>query len=448
VVLTVDPGTAPAAIQWTLNYPTTAVARIAAVAGPAASAANKTLTCAAFRCVLWGINTQTIQSGVVAVLTLELAKDASGGVAFQLTGALAASLLADPILINTANGLLTVAKTPPVFPPDIVEPTNGAVYWSTTQPDCSSLAEDPIPITNQLGVTIGYSCYVAGTFPWLAAGGQWSTTIRVAAPVSAPIGVDYTFYDTNGNPLSMNTTGLYAASSNDVNFALYANQPAEIDLLGATSTAPSYSSITMGSAYAVFFCPDALTCSNVLPQLNYSALPSEPWALSGPIVWDVTLNYWSSTAWTQFCGEGIDDGGMRRVSLVIYNDDLTAMAPTVSVFDSAGTLVGQATTPSIPPLQYGGTGEGGAYGALLSSIIPTPLPSGVFKVLVDSGSLYSEVEMIQFNGTSATTMQLAFDTSPTSSPASTLSAAAVQRSYLRRLRVTSMPKAVFRGLPR
>ena len=51
------------------------------------------------------------------------------------------------------------------------QPTNGAVYWSATQPDCSSLNETAFAIKNAAGKTIGYSCYVSGTFVWLAAGG-------------------------------------------------------------------------------------------------------------------------------------------------------------------------------------------------------------------------------------------------------------------------------------
>jgi hypothetical protein len=103
------------------------------------------------------------------------------------------------------------------------QPTNGAVYWSATKPDCSSLNESPVAITDASGKTLGYSCYMGGTFVWLAAGGAWSTSIRVAAPASAAIGVDYSFYDTNGNNLSIDTSGSYPASSDDVNFALYPN---------------------------------------------------------------------------------------------------------------------------------------------------------------------------------------------------------------------------------
>ena len=167
------------------------------------------------------------------------------------------------------------------------QPTNGAVYWSTVAPNCTSLAgESPVAITNSSGKTIGYSCYVSGTFVWLAAGGGWSSSIRVAAPASAAIGVDYTFYDTSGNNLKLDTTiggGSSTTSDNDVNFALSANQPAEVGLLGATSGAPKYASTATGSVYGVFYCPDATTCANVVPQLLYSALPGTPWALSVPI---------------------------------------------------------------------------------------------------------------------------------------------------------------------
>jgi hypothetical protein len=329
------------------------------------------------------------------------------------------------------------------------QPTNGAVYWSPVNvppPDCSSLAgESPVAITNSSGTTIGYSCYVSGTFVWLAAGGGWRTSIRVAAPASAPIGVDYTFYDTSGNDLRLDTTfgnGSSTTSGNGVNFALYANQPAEVGLLGSTSDAPRYGSTSTGSVYAVFYCPDAATCANVLPQLLYSTLPANSWLLSVPISWDTEL-------WTQWSAEGIDDGSTRRVSLAIYNEDVTATSYTVRVYDSTGVLAGTGTTPLIPalqPLPDGSLGEGGTYGALLSDVISTPLPRGVFKVLVDGGSKYSAVEVLQFDGPAAVALQVAYDSASHSS--SSLSAASARRRNLRSARMASMPKPVFSALAR
>lgn len=327
---------------------------------------------------------------------------------------------------------LAVAETQP--------PVSGPVYWSKTAPDCSSLAgESAVAIVNAAG-TIGYSCYVAGTFVWLAAGGGWSTAIRVAAPASGAIGVDYSFYDTSGNNLKMDNTsgGSARASSDDVNFALAANQAAEINLSGATSDAPAYAKTVTGTAYAVFYCPNAETCANVVPQLLYSALPATPWLLSAPIAWDTAL----STAWSAV---GIDDGGAHRVSLAVYNEDIAPASYRVSVFDGAGKLAATGTTPSVPPLQSlagGGYGEGGAYGAMLSDVVAGPLPSGPFKILIDGGSMYSAVEVLQFNGPSATDLQLGYD-----SQAPSLSSDAVRTLNLRRSRVTLRPKTLFRPLP-
>ena len=322
------------------------------------------------------------------------------------------------------------------------QPTNGAVYWSALPPDCSSLAgESPVAITNSSGMTIGYSCYVSGTFVWLAAGGGWGTSIRVAAPASAAIGVDYMFYDTNGNNLRLDTTfggDSPRTSSSEVSFALYANQPAEVVLLGATNNAPQYGSTSTGSVYAMIYCPDATTCGNVLPQLLYSALPTMPWSLSVPISWDTEL-------WTQWSAEGIDDGSTHRVSLVIYNEDLTATNYIVRVYDHTGSLAGTGMTPSIPPLHLlsnGFLGEGGTYGALLSDVISTPLPSGVFKVVVDGGSKYSAVEVLQFNGPSATTLQVTYE----SAPDSISRAASQSRADIRSARVEAMRKPVLGAL--
>jgi len=318
--------------------------------------------------------------------------------------------------------------------PGTQPPVSGPAYWATTAPDCSSLAgESPVAIVGASGI-IGYSCYVSGTFVWLAAGGEWSTAIRVAAPASGAIGVDYSFYDPSGNNLKLDTT---AASGDNVNFALSANQPAEIDLLGATSDAPKYATTATGTVYAVFYCPDAATCANVLPQLLYSALPTTPWSLSVPIAWDTAL----ATEWSAV---GVDDGGAHRVSLVIYNEDIAPTSYRVQVFDSAGNLVAGGTTPSIPPLQAlagGAYGEGGTYAAMLSDVVTGRLPSGPFKILIDGGSIYSAVEVLQVNGPSATALQVAYDSQP-----DLASGDAVRLVSLRRARVASRAKPVFQPL--
>ena len=79
---------------------------------------------------------------------------------------------------------------------------------------------------------------------------------------------------------------------------------------------------------------------------------------------------------------------------------------------------------------------------LLSQVVPK-LPSGVFKVLVDGGQYYSAVEVLQINGTSATTLQVAYD----SALGSTSTAAKPRRASVRRSRVPASPKMMFHSLP-
>jgi hypothetical protein len=317
------------------------------------------------------------------------------------------------------------------------QPTNGPVYWSTTPPDCTSLNnQTPVTISNASGTPIGYSCTVSGTFVWLVAGGGWTVKIRAGAPATAAIGVDYSFYDPAGNNLNIDTTntlpgGSAITSGDEVDFALSPNQPLEVDLLGATSNAPNYAPTTTGTVYAVFYCPDATTCGYILPQLIYLQPPThpQPGLATVPIAWD-------GTASTQWSAEGVDDGVNNIVSFVVYNQDYTAATFNVDVFDGTGALVASGTTPSIPPaplLSGGYYGEAGTYGADLRTpglITSGAIPSGVFKVLIDGGTIYSSVQMFQSTGPALASMQVSYDAAPGST--GTI-ASAVRRAHATRL---------------
>lgn len=308
------------------------------------------------------------------------------------------------------------------------------VYWSAIKPNCTSLGEEaPVSITDSSGNVLGYSCFVSGTFVWLAAGGIWGTTIRVSAPASGAVGLEYGFYSTTGSGQSLDATvdGIPRSlqSGNGLAFSLLANQPVEVELLGATDDTPSYGVTAEGSMYVVFFCPDAITCSHVQPQLLYSALPTYPWSLSVPITWDSEVSsQWSAVA--------VDNGSTDVVGLVVYNEDVTPTSYTVDVYDSTGTLAGSATTPTLAAF-LPNSGEGGTYSTLLSSLI-SPLPKGPFKILVSGGSALCAVEVLQISGNSATTLQVA----PDSAPRSTAIALKPLRPSVKRLSVTSTPHVV------
>jgi len=280
-------------------------------------------------------------------------------------------------------------------------PTTGAQYWSTDPNlDCSSAHALAIQVPLASG-GMGTSCLVSGTFAWLAAGGAWSTSIRATAPASGAIGVNYGFWQ-DGQRISLDTTsgnGTVPASGNLVSFALNANQPSEIRLLGATSSAPQYGTTQTGFVYAVFFCPDAATCATLVPQLLFSFAPVKPWSLSVPILWDSSYSSFQPKGilpgWS---ASGISDA-THLISFAVCNQSRTAATFIVRVFDSNGSLVGQSTTPSIPVL--------GTVGLLLTDLIRTPLPAGILKVVIDGGSNVSSVAFFQFDGDSATSLQVA-----------------------------------------
>src|SRR5689334_17158109 len=94
------------------------------------------------------------------------------------------------------SGMMALAATQLFALP----PTDGAQWWSTNANlDCSGIHaliyEVPLPSGER-----GFACGITGSFIWLAAGGKWTTSIRVAAPDSGAIGVQYVFFNGDGNP--------------------------------------------------------------------------------------------------------------------------------------------------------------------------------------------------------------------------------------------------------
>jgi hypothetical protein len=199
--------------------------------------------------------------------------------------------------------------------------------------------------------------------------------------------------------------GAVPVSNNLFSLALNANQPSEIRVLGATNNAPQYEKTQTGFVYANFYCPDAATCATLVPQLLYSFAPIKPWSLSVPISWDSgfssfqppgILSRWSAVG----IASGSNDA-THLISFAICNQSRFDTTFNVQVFDANGSLVGQGTTPLIPVLA--------THGFLLTDVIRTPLPPGILKIVVDAGSNLSSVTFLQFDGDSATSLQVAND---------------------------------------
>ena len=71
----------PASLQWSFRFPSSAISIVTVNDGPAATAADKTVFCAAsgttYTCLAVGANAKTIANGVIARITVELALDAA-----------------------------------------------------------------------------------------------------------------------------------------------------------------------------------------------------------------------------------------------------------------------------------------------------------------------------------------------------------------------------------
>ncbi len=276
-------------------------------------------------------------------------------------------------------------------------PTTGAQWWSTDPNlDCTAyrslIYEVPLASGGK-----GYACGVTGTFVWFVAGGSWGTSIRMAAPASGAVGVQYLFFGEDGNRISLDTVaGAAQTSANSVSLVMSANQPFEARLLGASSDAPQYQRTQTGSVFGLFLCSSSAACATVNPQLGYSSTSAPGWSLSVPIAWDSTFSplqpVGSSTRWSAV---GINDA-THLISFAIYNQSPASTTYSVRVYDADGSIAAESVTPLV--LGSGGAdGAGATRGFLLTDVIGTALPQGILKVTVEGDGL-SSVLFLQFSG--------------------------------------------------
>ena len=104
-------GSAPTGLQWTLAYATNSIASVTAVAGASAIAAGKTISCfsspGAATCLLAGINDNTMQNGVAAVITVTMTPAAVSSV-IGVSNLIAATPAGGPMSITGTDGAVTV----------------------------------------------------------------------------------------------------------------------------------------------------------------------------------------------------------------------------------------------------------------------------------------------------------------------------------------------------
>lgn len=110
LTLTYPGGSEPAGLQWTLSYSASAFTSVTMTAGPALTAAGKTLSCTSrtgsYACIASGLNTTNISAGVVAVASVRLSSGFTSGV-ISVVNTYAVSGAGAGITISGAGGTIT-----------------------------------------------------------------------------------------------------------------------------------------------------------------------------------------------------------------------------------------------------------------------------------------------------------------------------------------------------
>ena len=217
------------------------------------------------------------------------------------------------------------------------------------------------------------------------------------------MGVQYLFFDEDGNRISLDTVaGAAQESGNSIGLVIGANQTSEVRLRGASSDAPLYQKNQTGSVFGVFLCSSSAACATVNPQLLYSPMSVPGWSFSAPIAWDSTFSPLQpvglSTRWSAV---GINDA-THAVSFAIYNQSAASTTYSVRVYAADGSIAAESVTPSIPG-SGGADGAGATRGFLLTDVIGTALPQGILKVTVEGDGLSSAL-FLQFSGSFGTSL--------------------------------------------
>ena len=117
-------GPAIATLQWTLNFPAASVPTLTAAAGPALTAAGKSLSCTrgagSYTCIAYGLNAIAIGNGVVAVISATASQSAP----VTVTNYIAANPAGDFQAITATGGTITVPSPTAVLSSLSCNPTS------------------------------------------------------------------------------------------------------------------------------------------------------------------------------------------------------------------------------------------------------------------------------------------------------------------------------------
>jgi hypothetical protein len=215
----------PAAIQWTFAYSPTDVNSVAVSAGPAATGANKSISCAAgsgtYTCVASGNSAAAMTSGTIAVATFQLSSAVSSVVPVNVTNTYGALGTGSAVNLSGFGSTVTVLSSAALSTFNCNQPS----FVAPGMASCSVGLTGPAPTG---GITVGLSSN--------------NNSLSVPSSVVVPPGLATgSFNATASAPVTTGTTAVLTASYNNV------SKTVSEQLLAQPQTLPSLSSVACSS---------------------------------------------------------------------------------------------------------------------------------------------------------------------------------------------------------
>jgi hypothetical protein len=263
-------GVSVSALQWTLTYPSTAT-NMSITAGPALTAAGKTLTCSplagGYNCIASGMNTTAIGSGIVANLSATV----SGTSTIAVSNSLGSDPAGNAVTITGGGGSIVVAAALPTITSTACNPTTlspGALTTCTvTLSAAAGSGGAAVTLGSTGSITVAPSLTIAagsntGTFT--ATAGQFTTT--QTATVTASL---------NGSSSSANLSLNVAAVVSSLQCAtgtLGSNASTTCTVTLSAAAPSGGAAVTIGGAIAnVLTVPSTVTVAAAATTATFTA---------------------------------------------------------------------------------------------------------------------------------------------------------------------------------
>lgn len=248
--LTAPASGGPAGIEWTYSYPASTFSSVTVVAGPAAAAAGKSVSCSAgsgsYTCILFGLNTTTMSSGVAATATFTASPTAIGTSPIQILNSSGVAPDNTVVSVTATGGQVTITSPYTVTglacaPATVTTPGSAA---------CTVALSAPAPSG---GLTVA-TALVSGS------------GITMPASVLVPAGLSSANFTASASAVSVNTSIVLAATLNGTsrNFTLMLTPPPPVTLTGLTCSS------TLLTAHASATCKITLSAAAPASGLNIS----------------------------------------------------------------------------------------------------------------------------------------------------------------------------------